>query len=307
MHRANARIVESQEQSVQGRGIVGLKEKHARLKPLPPDIERRLDMVMSVLLRHPVRLAYVFGSAARNPAAASDVDLAVLPDDGFSYTRLYADLSSLLGTDRLDLADLRSATPLLQWEVVTTGRRVLAISDLEAAVFEQTVRNRYRDHRVRSRRRTAVPGGARAMSIRRDLIQHSLDDLERVAQELDRYRHVTADALARDLSLRWTVERGLLAGLSLVFQVAEHILAAHFRRFPDTYEGLLAELRDCGVLPEPLYARLRGSGGFRNVLVHEYIKVDLKEVQAALVGAPSAFRAFGQAVSAWLASLPEDA
>jgi uncharacterized protein YutE (UPF0331/DUF86 family)/predicted nucleotidyltransferase len=278
---------------------VGLKEKHARLKPLPSDIGRRLDMVASVLVRHPVRLGYVFGSAVRDPAAASDVDLAVLPEDGFSYAALYADLSTTLGTDRLDLADLRFASALLQWEAVTTGRRLLVASDLEAAVYEQAVRSRYRDHRLRWLRRTA-PGGALAMSIRRDLILQSLAELERVAQELDKYQSITADALARDLSLRWTVERGLLAGLGLVFHVAEHILAAHFHRTPDTYEGLLADLRDCGVLPEDLHSRLRGSGGFRNVLVHEYVRVDLKEVEAALHTAPSVFRAFGEAVSEWL-------
>lgn len=284
---------------------MGVEERHVRLKPLPSDIGGRLETVASVLLQHPVRLGYLFGSAARDPARASDVDIAVLPEQGFSYTALYADLSAALGTDRLDLADLRFATPLLQWQVVTGGRRLVATSDLEAAVYEQAARSRYRDHRVWWTGRAATPGGALAMTMRRDLILQSLAELERVAQELEKYRSVSADALARDLSLRWTVERGLLAGLGIVFRVAEHILAAHFHRAPDTYEGLLTDLRDCGVLPEELYARLRGSGGFRNVLVHEYVTVDLKEIENSLHGAPFTFRAFGEAVSGWLARLAD--
>ncbi len=284
---------------------MGVKERHARLKPLPADIERRLEAVSAVVRRHPVRLAYVFGSIVRDPTAASDVDLAVLPDCGFSFPAVYADLSAALGTDRLDLVDLRQASPLLQWEVVTTGRRLWPASPHEAAAYERAVYGRYRDHRVRWIRLTAATGGMSPMILRRDLIAQALVELERVADELEKYRHATAEDLAADLSLRWTVERGLLAGLGLVFQVAEHILAAQFHRTPDTYEGLLSELRACGVLPDEVYGRLRGAGGFRNVLVHEYVRIDLKEVASTLHTAPDAFRAFGEAVSAWLRRLFE--
>ncbi|MDQ7848890.1 MAG: nucleotidyltransferase domain-containing protein, partial [Armatimonadota bacterium] len=118
---------------------MGIKERYARLPPLPPDISRRLEALPSVLVGHPLRLAYLFGSAARDPATASDIDLAVLPADGFSYARLYADLSRALGTDRLDLADMRCASVLLQWEVVATGRLLEAASPEEAAAYERLV------------------------------------------------------------------------------------------------------------------------------------------------------------------------
>jgi len=283
---------------------VGIKERYSRLRPLPPDISRRLEALPAVLAGHPLRLAYLFGSAARDPATASDVDLAVLPADGFSYPGLYADLSTALGTDRLDLADLRCASVLLQWEAVTTGRLLLAASPAEAAAYERLVRARYRDHRLRWGHRKTISGGG-AMAIRRDFIHESLADLDQVAAELEKYASVTAQAMARDLSLRWTVERGLLAGLTILFTVCEHILAAHFRRYPETYEGLLQELHHAGVLPPALYERLKGSGGFRNVLVHEYVRVDLEQLAAALRGAPATFREFARAVEEWLAGVPE--
>ncbi|MDR7492356.1 MAG: DUF86 domain-containing protein [Armatimonadota bacterium] len=102
-----------------------------------------------------------------------------------------------------------------------------------------------------------------------------LAELERTVQELEKYGHVGVPSLQADLRLRWTVERGLLAGLTTVFQIAEHILAAHFRRFPETYEDLLIALRDLGILPRALYEQFRGSGGFRHVLVQEYVAIDL--------------------------------
>lgn len=45
---------------------------------------------------------------------------------------------------------------------------------------------------------------------------------------------------------------------------------------------------------------MRGAGGFRNVLVHEYLKVDLREVVRMLREAPGLFRRFGEEVRDWL-------
>jgi len=72
------------------------------------------------------------------------------------------------------------------------------------------------------------------VTIKQAFISQALQELGRVTTELERYASVTGDQLKGDLSLRWTVERGLLAGLGLVFQVADHILSRHFHRAPDS-------------------------------------------------------------------------
>ncbi|WP_165847720.1 hypothetical protein [Ammonifex thiophilus] len=45
---------------------MSVKEKYAHLPPLPNDIEVRLGRIPEILRRHPIRLAYLFGSAARS-------------------------------------------------------------------------------------------------------------------------------------------------------------------------------------------------------------------------------------------------
>ncbi|MEM2676082.1 MAG: HepT-like ribonuclease domain-containing protein [Candidatus Bathyarchaeia archaeon] len=57
--------------------------------------------------------------------------------------------------------------------------------------------------------------------------------------------------------------------------ICHHILANVFQRLVETYEGSLAELCSAGVILQSLYQQLKGAGGFRNVLVHEYLEVDL--------------------------------
>ncbi|MDR7584780.1 MAG: DUF86 domain-containing protein [Armatimonadota bacterium] len=283
---------------------MGVKERHARAKPLPADLSQRLDALPELLARHPIRAAYLFGSLQDEEATPADVDLAVLPDRGYTYAALYADLSTLLGTDRLDVVDLRVAPPPLQWAAIR-GRRIFARSEADAEAFEARVRRVYRDDRLRWHRRVSDLGRSPPMPVRRDLVARLLGELERTAQELEKYRQVDGSHLRADLSLRWTVERGLLAGLTTLFQIAEHILAAHFRRVPETDEGLLVDLRDLGVLPDVLYQELRGAGGFRNVLVHQYVTIDLDEVAGAVRRAPTILRRFAQAISSWLASQPD--
>ena len=138
------------------------------------------------------------------------------------------------------------------------------------------------------------------MTVQQAFLLRSLDQLERVAAELDRYREVTAAELDADLSLRWTVERGLLAGVGLALQTADHILANHFQRTPDTYEGLLRDLHTVGVIGDDVSRQLKGAGGFRNVLVHEYVNVDLREVVRFAAAAPSTLRAFARDVLQWM-------
>ena len=54
------------------------------------------------------------------------------------------------------------------------------------------------------------------------------------------------------------------------------------------------------MISEDLYRRLRGAGGFRNILVHEYVEIDLNEVAEVLRKAPDVFRSFKREISKWL-------
>jgi len=132
-------------------------DRYARLAPVPEGLPQALDTIATVLSRHPVRLAYVFGSATRPGARPHDVDLAVVPGSGFSWLDLYADLSLHLGTDRIDLADLSATPPEFQFEIVRCGRCLYARSDAERWEFERGVRMRLRDELPRlSRKHVAL-------------------------------------------------------------------------------------------------------------------------------------------------------
>jgi uncharacterized protein YutE (UPF0331/DUF86 family)/predicted nucleotidyltransferase len=281
---------------------MAVREKYAHLPPLPADIRQRLACVPELLARHPVQLAYLFGSALEDCDRAGDIDLAVLPDAGYSFPALYADLSLWLGTDRLDLVELPAAPFWLQEAIVRTGRRIYARDPLDAARYEAGILSQSLEHRERLRR--YAPDALRdAMGVDRDFLTQVAVNLNRVADELDKHARVSADDLATDLTLCWAVQHGLLVGISLILQAAQHILTRHFGTLPDSYEASLAALRAHKVISATLYRRLRGAGGFRNVLVHEYMEVDLDRVAQYARRAPKTFRDFARELSQWLESV----
>lgn len=84
---------------------------------------------------------YLFGSHASGAATRdSDLDLAVYLDAPVDSLRLWEiaqDLARQLGTD-VDLVDLATASTVLQYQIVITGRRLWA-ADARAAIYESFI------------------------------------------------------------------------------------------------------------------------------------------------------------------------
>lgn len=134
---------------------MGVEEKYRGRPPLPGDWAERLPQLPSVVARHGVSLAYLFGSAAPEEPAPSgsrlagrppgDIDIAYLPGPGFRFRPFYADVSQTLGTDRVDLINLRTAPAGLMFEIISRGRVLHRESAETQNVFEKRVLGLFRD------------------------------------------------------------------------------------------------------------------------------------------------------------------
>jgi predicted nucleotidyltransferase len=107
-----------------------------------------LDAVLQILAARPdVRLAYLFGSAARPEGSAPrDVDVAVLfatVPEGRDLDRLASRLQEA-ARQRVDLVVLNTAPPVLAHEVIR-GRLLVCRDDAERTAFEARTIARYLD------------------------------------------------------------------------------------------------------------------------------------------------------------------
>jgi len=109
-----------------------------------------------VLQRHPeIVAAYLYGSyAAGHPNRQSDVDIAVVlrerrrrraqPEATYEVD-LANELGAAIHHERVEVVVLNDAPPLLAWEAVRRGRRLLARTPGTVRRFELRTRQRYLD------------------------------------------------------------------------------------------------------------------------------------------------------------------
>ena len=112
-----------------------------------------------------------------------------------------------------------------------------------------------------------------------------LSDLRRHLDHLDGLSgrvQVPAD-LTRDLSLHNDVLFSLLTVCQIVIDVAGELAARRGDRFDD-YVGAVRMLSRDSRFPAELVQQLERLPGFRNILVHEYVALDMARVVDAING-----------------------
>jgi uncharacterized protein YutE (UPF0331/DUF86 family) len=127
-------------------------------------------------------------------------------------------------------------------------------------------------------------------------LEETVSGLEQVIASRQTFR-------ATEVIDAWAAERGLQVAAETILDVGNHVLTAHFGVTPQDYEDIITQMGVCRVIDAELQLRLKGLGGFRNVLVHGYLRIDPARVEAALRRAPTDFRDFARAVRQWLVSI----
>ena len=89
------------------------------------------------------------------------------------------------------------------------------------------------------------------------------------------------ESLERDLSLHNDVLFSLLTVCQLVIDIAGELSAQRGDRFEDYTEAVKNLVRN-PLFPEALVRRLERLPGFRNVVVHGYVSLDMQRVVEAL-------------------------
>lgn len=100
-------------------------------------------------------------------------------------------------------------------------------------------------------------------------------------RDLRTRRAITRAALEQDLSLHNDVLFSLLMVAQLVIDLAGELAARRGDRFEDYTDAVRTLSRDARFAPE-LVHELEVLPGFRNVVIHEYVALDLDRVVAAL-------------------------
>lgn len=101
-----------------------------------------------------------------------------------------------------------------------------------------------------------------------------MDRLNECLQKLEPLRQRPLVEFQTDTYLRDIVERNLEVAAQCCIDIANRIIALENALRPTDYYESLLRLGEIGVLPIEFAQRFAPLGGFRNILVHEYLSIE---------------------------------
>lgn len=109
-----------------------------------------------------------------------------------------------------------------------------------------------------------------------------LERLEQLVETLEAARRRGRGALDGDLREELHVEHALQLAIQACIDVGAHLVSELGLPTPDDYGQIFESLGNAGRIDRELAGRLSRAVGMRNLLVHEYLEVDLDRVWEAL-------------------------
>ena len=132
----------------------------------------------------------------------------------------------------------------------------------------------------------------------RDLVLRRLALLDTYLEQLAPYRGIDVAEYEQDWRTQRIVERTLHLAIETTMDVADHIVADRRLRVPETGAESFEILAEAQLLPPELGEALASMVGFRNILVHDYTRLDPTIVVRVLRGGLHDIERFRDAVRA---------
>ncbi|CCJ33512.1 type VII toxin-antitoxin system HepT family RNase toxin [Caloramator australicus] len=134
-----------------------------------------------------------------------------------------------------------------------------------------------------------------------DLINFKIRELQKNLLHLKQVSlEVNKENLKEDIIRYWGIERGIHICVECVLDIANIIISSLGLERPDSYRETILTLYKQGVIPEQFAKQIVGMASFRNILVHDYTRVDEDIILDVLKNRLDDFAVFAQYITKWL-------
>lgn len=134
----------------------------------------------------------------------------------------------------------------------------------------------------------------------RNLVLRKLADLDQYLSQVSEYRDITLERYREDWKTQRIVERTLQMAIEVCVDIANHVIADRRLRIPMTYAEAFEVLGEAGLLGAAQRDAMIRMSKFRNVIVHDYARVDPAIVVRILREHLEDFSRFKTAVLGWI-------
>ncbi len=142
------------------------------------------------------------------------------------------------------------------------------------------------------------------MVVDREGIHARLRKLEDCVAELRGLRPATFDDYLEDRGLQDRCERNLQIAVQCALDIGNHLIAEEVLEPPEELRDIFPILGRAGILPRDFSARIAPMAGMRNILVHDYLRIDHAKVFAGLTHGLDDLDELARHVQAWLDRKP---
>ena len=130
--------------------------------------------------------------------------------------------------------------------------------------------------------------------INKETVDRKLILLDEVLEKLQDIKALSQENFMSDFFIHDTAIRNLVLGIEIVTDIGNHILLEVFHSSADTYKDVVLTLGEAEVVPKEFAKENAQMADFRNLIIHAYGSLDMKQVYQNLQKAPDVFREFAK-------------
>lgn len=128
----------------------------------------------------------------------------------------------------------------------------------------------------------------------KESIQQKILKLRECIEMLEKLRQTPQRDFLKNKEKSGAAMHYLVIGIEVIIDIGQHILNEIFQTRGESYEEVVLKLGEVKVVDEDFAKENAAMARFRNLLIHDYIRVDLKQVYQNLQKAPDIFRKFAK-------------
>jgi len=128
------------------------------------------------------------------------------------------------------------------------------------------------------------------------VIENKISAIKKYLKILERYKKYSQEKIEKDIDIRGAAERYLYLAAQATIDLAEAIIAYKKFRKPASMSEAFHILNEEGIITDSLTKKMIGMTGFRNIITHDYGKINYEIVYEVLQKGLEDIRGFIKAI-----------
>ena len=136
-----------------------------------------------------------------------------------------------------------------------------------------------------------------------ELVRRKLSRMNMYLERLKPISQKNLEEYKSDFYLKSSAERLIQLIVECATDINNHVVVEMGNRPPEDYSISFIKASEVGLISRELAERLKGSGGMRNILVHEYMEIDDEKVYKVIPFAIKDYKEYIKQVEAFIEKL----